>query len=77
MNIHPNADMTALLVPHGPHWAIEETAARQYLTIFRATPALAHVQAFEASSVVTVDAARSDDREYEVRDKIAQATPPN
>lgn len=37
-----------LAIPHGAHWAIEETAANQLMSILRGTPAAAHQAEFES-----------------------------
>jgi signal peptide peptidase SppA len=59
--------MTALLPPHGPHWAIEETAARQILGMLRSVSASAHLSEVEARG----PAEGRDTREYAVSDGIA------
>ena len=65
MTIHPHAEMTALVVPHDAHWAIEETAARAYLSMMRGVSVSAHMAEVEARG-------KSDDsREYPIQEGIA------
>jgi len=61
-------NMMTLVPPHGPHWAIEETAARQFLFMMRSTSVVQHTEDVRARSG---EDDSDDDRDYSIRDGIA------